>query len=99
MMRNVYLISYDVADDKRRTKVFKKLKGRGEAIQFSVFRCRLSHMEKLTLRAELWDILNMAEDRLLLVDLGPQDGRGDEAWEVWGKELTDLANFNGPQIV
>lgn len=98
-MRNVYLIAYDVADDKRRTKIFKKLKGRGDAVQLSVFRCRLSLTEKLTLRAELWDILNKSEDRLLLLDLGPQDGRGDEAWEVWGKELIDPANFDGPQIV
>ena len=36
-MRNVFLVAYDVADDKRRTKVFKKLKGRGEAVQYSVF--------------------------------------------------------------
>ena len=98
-MRNVFLISYDVADVKRRTKVFKKLKGRGEAVQFSVYRCRLSPNEKLTLRAELWDILNLKDDRLLLLDLGPTEGRGDNGWEVWGKEMEDPANFKGPQIV
>jgi CRISPR-associated protein Cas2 len=98
-MRNVFLVSYDIADDKRRTKVFKKLKGRGDAVQFSVFRCRMSPTEKRILRAELWDLLNLDEDRLLLLDLGPEDGRGDDAWEIWGKELIDLANFDGPQIV
>jgi CRISPR-associated protein Cas2 len=98
-MRNTYLIAYDVADDKRRTKIFKKLKGRGEAVQYSIFRCGLSPTEKLTLRTELWDLLNLEEDRLLLLDLGPEDGRGLEAWETWGKEVVDPANFSGPQIV
>ncbi len=98
-MRNVFLILYDITDDKRRMKVFKKLKGRGEAVQFSVFRCKLSPTEKLTLRAELWDLLNLKDDRLLLLDLGPAEGRGDDAWEVWGKEMNDPANFDGPQIV
>ena len=98
-MRNIFLISYDVADDKRRNKVFKKLKGRGEAVQFSVFRCALSPTEKLTLRTELWDVLNLNEDRLLLLDLGPADASGTERWETWGNPLVDSANFDGPQVV
>lgn len=98
-MRNVFLISYDVADDKRRAKVFKKLKGRGEAVQFSVFRCKLSPTEKLTLRGELWEVLNLNEDRLLLIDLGPADASGTDRWETWGCPLVDPAYFDGPQVV
>lgn len=98
-VRNVYLISYDVADDKRRAKVFKKLKGRGEAVQFSVFRCHLSVTEKLTLRGELWDVLNPNEDRLLLIDLGPVGASGTDCWETWGCPLADPAHFDGPQVI
>ncbi len=98
-MRNLFLISYDVADDKRRAKVFKKLKGRGEAVQYSVFRCKLSAMERLTLRGELWEVLNLNEDRLLLIDLGPADASGSERWETWGCPLCDPANFDGPMVV
>lgn len=98
-MRNMYLVSYDVTENKRRTKVFKKLKGRGEAVQFSVFRCFLSTMEKLQLRSELWAILKHDEDRLLLIDLGPVDGLGAERWETWGCAMTDPAHFDGPQII
>lgn len=98
-MRNLFLVSYDVADDKRRAKVFKKLKGRGEAVQYSVFRCKLSATEKLQLRGELWEVLNLGEDRLLLIDLGPADGTGDDRWETWGCPLTDPANFSGPMVV
>ena len=98
-MRNLFLVSYDVTDDKRRTKVFKKLKGRGEAVQYSVFRCKLSEMEKLQLRGELWEILNLNEDRLLLIDLGPADGMGNERWETWGCPLVDPATFDGPLVI
>ena len=98
-MRNLFLVSYDVADDKRRAKVFKKLKGRGEAVQYSVFRCKLSAMERLTLRGELWEVLNLNEDRLLLSDLGPADASGSERWETWGCPLSDPANFDGPMVV
>jgi len=98
-MRNLYLVAYDVTDDKRRNKIFKKLKGRGDALQYSIFRCRLSPTEKLSLRAELWDLLNLSEDRLLLIDLGPADGSGAEKWETWGNPLVDIAHFDGPQVV
>ena len=98
-MRNLYLISYDVADDRRRTKVFKKLKGHGEAVQYSVFRCRLSATEKLKLRAQLWDMLNLNEDRLLVIDLGPVDSTGPDRWETWGLPLTDSAQMIGPQVI
>ena len=98
-MRNLFLIAYDVADNARRNKVFKKLKGRGDAVQYSIFRCKLSATEKLTLRTELWDILKHDEDRLLLIDLGPADGTGTEKWETWGCPLVDIASFDGPQVV
>ena len=67
-MRNVFLVAYDVADDKRRTKVFKKLKGRGEAVQYSVFRCWLTPAQMERLRWELTEKL-AAEDEVLLMPL------------------------------
>ena len=98
-MRNVYLIAYDVSDEKARGKVFRRLKGRGTAVQYSVFRCELSATEKLTLRTELWTLLDRSTDRLLLIDLGPAGVREDERWETWGCPLTDAADFIGPQVV
>ena len=98
-MRNIYLVAYDVTDDKRRTKIFKKLKGRGEAVQYWVFRCKMTASERLILRGELWEVLNLNEDRLLLIDLGPADGSGAERWETWGCPLSDPANFDGPMVI
>ena len=98
-MRNVFLVAYDVVDDKRRTRLHKKLKGYGEALQFSLFQCRLTPSERLILRSETWDLINHATDRILLIDLGPEDGRGMLAMESWGQPLVDPAAHDGILIV
>lgn len=98
-MRSIFLIAYDVSDDKRRTKIFKKLKGYGESLQYSLFRCALTPGERLRLRSEIWDLIDHATDRMLLIDLGPDEGRGRSALESWGKPLEDPANHNGILIV
>lgn len=97
-MRSVYIVAYDIADNKRRTRVFTKLKGYGEALQYSLFRCILTPMQRLQLRTDLWEILNKAEDRLLLIDLGLDEGRGKTAIETWGLPLDDPAPSGGPLI-
>lgn len=98
-MRSVYLVAYDISDDKRRTRAYNKLRGYGESVQFSVFHCRLTPNERLRLREELWDLIDHSTDRVMLVDLGPDDGRGRAAIESWGKPLDDAAKGDGPLIV
>lgn len=40
-----YLVSYDIRDQVRWRRAYKTLKGTGERIQYSLFRCRLSMTE------------------------------------------------------
>ena len=98
-MRSVFLIAYDVTDDKRRTKLHAKLKGYGEALQYSLFRCTLTPSERLRLRGDVWGLIDHATDRILLIDLGPDEGRGRQALESWGHPLIDPASHNGTLIV
>ena len=63
-----YLICYDIRDPKRWRKAYKLLKGYGESVQLSIFRCYLSPRLREKLRWELEQILQ-TEDRLLLVEL------------------------------
>ena len=49
----MYLISYDIAGDKLRNKVAKKLEGYGHRVQYSVFECDISNKEYGKLYAEL----------------------------------------------
>lgn len=98
-MRSVYLIAYDVADHKRRTLIFHKLSGYGESLQYSLFRCRLTPTERLRLRSDLWGLMDHAADRIMLVDLGPEDGRGKNAIECWGNPLNDPVKSDDILIV
>jgi CRISPR-associated protein Cas2 len=79
LMRNVYLVCYDVADDKRLRKTYKIMCGVGDPLQYSVFRCELSEVDLQKLKST-W-----AEDRVMLVNLGPTGARGDECIEFWGE--------------
>jgi len=44
------VISYDIADDKRRGRIFKALKNFGQWMQYSVFECELEKMQFLKLK-------------------------------------------------
>jgi len=70
--RRVYLCTYDVSDDKRRSRLFDLLQDHGDHVQYSVFLCALTKMERVRLAAAAAAILNEAEDQLLLLDFGPE---------------------------
>ena len=69
-MRRRYLLTYDVADDKRRSTLFEALKDVGDHLQFSVFLAELSPLELEKLRGLASLLLHHDEDQLLIVDLG-----------------------------
>jgi CRISPR-associated protein Cas2 len=84
-MRQTYVISYDVSDPKRLRKVFKTMRGYGDPIQLSVFRCELSRRELVELRGALAKIIHHGEDQVLFVDVGPADGRAVTSFASLGR--------------
>ena len=64
------LVCYDVRDPKRYRELYKIIRGVGQRIQYSVFRCRLDDREVERLRWKLAKVLDVA-DQLLVVDLCP----------------------------
>ena len=85
MARKHYLITYDISDDKRRTRVFDFLEGYGNRVQYSVFFCDLTPTEKAMLTSELSAIINCAEDQVLFVDLGKAESDLMTRVEVYGR--------------
>jgi CRISPR-associated protein Cas2 len=83
-MRNRYLVCYDVTDPKRLERIYKKMNGFGEPVQYSVFICDLSPKERVILEEALTELLNLKEDRVLIVDTGPTEGRGNESFKTVG---------------
>lgn len=73
MDEHLYLVTYDIRDDKRWRRVFKLMKGFGEWLQLSVFQCRLSRRRHAELVQLLDGAINRRVDALLIIDLGPAD--------------------------
>lgn len=62
------LVCYDIRDRKRYQRAHKVIKGYGEPVQYSIFRCRLDNRQTAELRWELSRLLT-EEDSLLVIDL------------------------------
>lgn len=84
MARRRYLISYDVADDKRRNQIFQTLEDHGDHAQFSVFFCELNAAELAVLRGQLSEIAHQRRDQVLILDLGDAQHPLDERLECIG---------------
>ncbi len=75
-MRQRFIVSYDIVDDRCRARVHQLLLGFGDRIQYSVFRCDMTPVRKSELMLLLSEMIHHQTDQVLLVDLGPCDGRG-----------------------
>ncbi|MDP1588873.1 MAG: CRISPR-associated endonuclease Cas2 [Prosthecobacter sp.] len=94
--RHTYLVTYDIANDRRLKKVFKVCKNHGTHLQFSVFECDLNPRELVQLQRELKTLIKQDEDQVLFVALGPAEGRGDRVISSLG---LPYSKFDAPCYV
>lgn len=85
-MRQRYLVAYDISEPRRLREVHATMLRFGEPMQYSVFLCDLTAMQHVQLRIALTDAMHRDEDRILIIDLGPADGRGDRCIEQLGRQ-------------
>lgn len=85
-----YVVSYDIMDPKRLHQVHKTMKGFGDPVHYSVFRCLLSEKGKAELVAALAALIKHDEDRIMIVDLGPLDGRAEDRIEFMGVHPSEM---------
>ena len=64
-MRNTYLVTYDIRDDKRLRQVFKAMRDFGDHLQYSVFECQFTPTDLARCRHVLGELINHAEDQVL----------------------------------
>jgi CRISPR-associated protein Cas2 len=82
-----YLITYDIADDRRREDIATLLSGYGPRVQLSVFECDLrSRREATGLRAKLRDLIDGVEDQ---VRVYPLDDRAVRETVVLGARVIE----------
>ena len=58
------VVTYDISEDKRRTKIHKVLKSYGQWMQFSVFECALTATEYARLRNRLNKLIRPEADSI-----------------------------------
>ena len=58
------VVSYDISDDKRRTRIHKVLKSYGQWMQFSLFECDVTETEYAKLRSRLNRMIKPEQDSI-----------------------------------
>jgi CRISPR-associated protein Cas2 len=86
-MRSVYLVAYDISDAKRLKAMHRCMLGFGDALQYSLFRCVLSAKEKLMMVEAAKEVINQREDSVMVVCMGPVEGKADERLEFLGLRM------------
>ncbi len=51
------VVSYDISEDKRRTKIHSILKSYGQWVQYSIFECNLTETQYAKLRSRLAKVI------------------------------------------
>ena len=70
---HLYIVTYDIADDKRWRAIFKLMHGYGEWQQLSVFQCRLTRSRQIELMQQLGNLISLSEDHVMIIDVGPAE--------------------------
>jgi len=73
MTKQFIVISYDISDNKRRTKAAKTLEDFGTRVQYSVFECRLAPAELEKLKKRLKPFVREAQDTIRYYFIGAED--------------------------
>lgn len=95
-MKLLYIVTYDICDEKRLREVFRLMKGYGDHMQYSVFRCELSDMERVKLIEKLSALLKHDEDQVLFFPLGPAGGEREQGIYAVGRAYVTVEH--GPVV-
>jgi CRISPR-associated protein Cas2 len=71
MARRRYLMAYDIADARRLRRICTLMEDHGERLQYSVFLCDLTVAEFAELESAVTGMMNLGEDSVIQIDLGP----------------------------
>jgi len=65
----LWVVCYDVVDDRRRYRIMKTMTGYGDRVQYSVFECELTEKRRERLTLALRRLVNDQEDSVRMYPL------------------------------
>lgn len=92
-----YILAYDVASDARRARVAKTLESYGDRLQYSVFIIDTKPAKMIRLKVAVTEQIDRTTDSLLVCDLGPLIGEGNQRIEFVG--TTRPFTGHGPLVL
>lgn len=93
----MYVISYDISEDKRRNKVAKLLEGYGRRVQYSVFECHINEKKLKVLYAALMDLTcDMKDGSVYIYTVC---GSCEKKLVIIGEENREMVELQQPVIV
>ena len=63
-MKNIYLICYDISNDKNRTKIAEELEQYGERINYSVFECFITKKQLEKIKEFIEEKIDKRHDKI-----------------------------------
>ena len=65
----LYIVSYDIPDDRRRARIHSALTSFGTWVQYSVFECFLNRKQRILLESRLLKEIHQREDTIRIYGL------------------------------
>ena len=65
----LFVVAYDITDDRRRTRLHKLLSKYGDGVQYSLFECSISHSRFDQLLGEVERVIEPREDSVRYYEL------------------------------
>lgn len=85
----LYIVTYDISNEKRWRRVFKLMHGYGRWLQLSVFQCRLTPRRREEMARRLEEVIHTRDDHVLILDLGSAE-KVDPRVESLGKTFESV---------
>lgn len=93
----MYVISYDISEDRRRNKIAKLLEGYGRRVQYSVFECRICEKNMKVLYEALQDLTKDMQDGSIYIY--HICGTCEKKSVIIGEENREMVELKQPVIV
>lgn len=93
----MYLISYDITDNRIRGKIAKELSGYGQRVQYSVFECRITEQQYKELYQKL--VILMQEEEEGNIRIYDICGKCEQKLSTVGIESREMALDKGELII